>query len=650
MVSARHFCAFLVAVVVLGVGGFCFFSRLQADVPLIPRMVLAVDPEKSHTRISPDGTKLAYLAPHNGIVNVWVKTIGTEDDRPVTAEKRRIWGIMWAYDNKHVLFVQDKNGDENFHAYKVDIKTCEVVDLTPFDGVRVGLNKAHEKFPNQILITMNKEDKKRFDVYLLDIASGDLKLVAKNPGNVDVWCSDENLVVRAAVAVEPDGRTSLLVRQSKEDEWKKIMTWDHEDSMAGGSSGSRPLRFSRDGNFLYLLDSYQANTKQLIKMDLRTGTRKVVAADDQYDIDMIFFNGKTGDPDFVSFVRARREWKALNQELKKDLDAILSLSEGDLRAISRSVDGTKWTAAFLNDDKPSSCYLYDSTTQKGELLHYDKPKLLEYELAKTKPISFQSRDGLTIHGYLTCPLKKELKNLPLVLLVHGGPWGRDTWGLNSYNVMPQLLSNRGYACLQVNFRGSTGYGKAFLNAGDKEWGGAMQNDLTDAVRWAIKEGIADPKKIAISGISYGGYAALCGAAFTPDLFCCAVSISGPTNLVTLIPSIIAFAPSGKTKWHRRVGNPETDRAFLESRSPVFKADQIKIPVFIVHGANDVRVKAFEAEEMVAALKESGVEHEYMLFPGEGHFITNKKNKLLMGVGIEKFLAKHLGGRFEPLEK
>jgi len=498
---------------------------------------------------------------------------------------------------------------------------------------------------------MNKENKKLFDVYRLNLASGKLDLEAKNPGSVDFWLADQSFVVRAAVTANSDGSSDLLLRDNRNSEWKKRLTWDFEDSLVGSvpPGGSRPISFSRDGRFLYLIDSAEANTKRLVKVNFATGDKEVLAYDDNYDIDQVLLNENTGEPELVSFYRDRMEWQAVNSDLKDDLKTVLSLHNGELNHIQRSSDGNKWVLFFISDTGPGAYYLYDRKTKKTEFLFCDKPALKKYKLASMNPVSFKSRDGLTIHGYLTCPAGKTAKNLPLVLDVHGGPWWRHRWGYfltGGHNAIAQVLANWGYACLHINYRGSSGYGKKFMDAGDREFGGKMHNDLIDAVNWAVEEGIADPDRVAIMGASMGGYSALVGATFTPDVFRCAISMYGPTNLVTLVKTIVDFRPMGKAKWYRRVGHPEKDKGFLESRSPLFKVDQIKIPILIAQGGNDPRVKPSEAEQIVEAMKAKGLDYEYLFFPNEGHGFSRPENRFKLAIAMEKFLAKHLGGRFE----
>jgi dipeptidyl aminopeptidase/acylaminoacyl peptidase len=351
----------------------------------------------------------------------------------------------------------------------------------------------------------------------------------------------------------------------------------------------------------------------------------------------------TYEPQAVSFTKDRQEWKVLDESIKADFDAVTKLDHGDFSVYDRDDADRTWLIGFTKDDGPVSYYAYDREGKKGTFLFVSRPVLQKYTLARMEPISFTSRDGLTIHGYITYPPGKTKTNLPMVLNVHGGPWARDTWG---YNGEAQWLANRGYACLQINFRGSTGYGKDFVNISDKEWGGKMHNDLVDGVKWAVDKGIAYPKKIAIYGGSYGGYAALVGATFTPDLFCCAVDIVGPANLVTWITSVPPYWATFRTILYQRIGNPETEEEFLKSRSPLYKVDQIKIPMLIAQGANDPRVPQEESKQIVEALKKNGIDYEYLLFPDEGHGFARPENRLKFYAAAEKFLAKHLGGRFE----
>jgi len=610
---------------------------------LIPREILFGNPVKTSPCISPDGKKLSYLAPVNGVLNVWIKTIGKDDDRPVTKDTDRgIRIYFWAEDNIHIMYLQDAGGNENWRLYGVNLKTGEIRDFTPFDNVQVQIVDHNKHFPNDMLIAMNKEDPRFHDVYYLNLSSGKLKLVAKNPGNVVSWVNDINLKVKAALASTPEGGFDLLIRESETEEFKTLLSWGLEDSLE-----SKPIGFSKDGKYLYLRDSRDANTARLVKMDIANASIEVIAEDPQYDVSEVIIHPDTYEVQAVSFYKARNEWMILDESIKNDFNSISKLDYGDFFLYSRDNADRTWIIGFTKDNGPVSFYSFDRKSQRGTFLFDNRPSLRDYKLSKMLPISFTSRDGLTIYGYITYPPWGERTNLPMVVKVHGGPWWRDTWG---YDAEAQWLANRGYVCLMVNYRGSTGYGKEFLNAGDKEWGRKMHYDLVDAVNWAISQGIANPKKVAIYGASYGGYASLVGATFTPDLFCCAVDIVGPSNLITLIKSFPPYWSSMLINFQKRVGNIDTEEEFLKSRSPLFKVDQIKIPILIAQGANDPRVKQAESEQIVEAMKKKGIQYEYLLFPDEGHGFAKPENKLKFYAIAEKFLAKHLGGRYEKTKQ
>jgi dipeptidyl aminopeptidase/acylaminoacyl peptidase len=612
----------------------------EKQVPLIPREVVFGNPEKARPAISPDGTMLAYLAPEDGVLNVWVRTIGREDDRAVTDEKNRdLFRYFWAADSKHIMFLQDKDGDENWNLYSVNIETDETRTLTPHEDVQVNIVDWDKHHPDELLISMNKDNPQLFAVYHLHIPTGEGKLVARNAGNIVDWVVDTNMKVLGAVIPTPDGGFGLMVRDTEDAEWRPLVTWASEDAMASG-----PVGYTRDGKYLYLQDSRDANAGRLVKVDAKTGELvEVLAEDPVYDVGAIIVNPDSYEPEAVAFIKARQEWVLLDETLRDDFDAIRALDEGDFFATSRDNADRHLIIGFTKDNGPVPYYAFDRETNEGTFLFYHRTALNDYTLAAMEPMSYHASDGRTIHGYATYPPGMGRRDLPLVLLVHGGPYYRDTWG---YNPEAQWFANRGYVCLQVNFRGSTGYGKQHINAADREWGGKMHDDLVDAVNWAIDEGIADPDRIAIYGGSYGGYAALVGATFTPDVFTCAIAAMGPSNLITFIQSIPPYWKPLLDLMYKRVGNPETEPEFLESRSPLFKVDQIKIPMLIAQGANDVRVKQAESEQIVAAMKEKGIDHEYMLFEDEGHGFIKPENRLEWYAAVEKFLAKHMGGRFE----
>jgi len=606
---------------------------------LIPRKVLFGNPDKANPQISPDGKKIAYLAPVNDVLNVWVGNVGGDNYQPVTKDTDRgIRFYFWAADNRHIMYIQDVGGNENWRLYATTLETKETRDLTPFENVQVQLIDRDKHFPNELLIGMNKENPQVHDVYHLDLQSGELSLVAKNPGNIMDWVADAHFKVRGAVTALPDGGTELLIRQDESTQWRTLLSWDADDSLTSG-----PVGFTLDGQSIYLQDSRNVNAGRLVKLHLASGELSVIAEDPHYDVGRVITHPDTYEVQAVAFFKDRIEWKVLDESIQTDFNRLRDIHPGDFSITNRDDADTTWIIAFTVDNGPVQFYAYDRKQQKATFLFDNQPALNKYTLATMEPISFTARDGLIVHGYLTLPVGEQKTNLPMVLDVHGGPWGRDTWG---YNPEAQWFANRGYACLQVNFRGSTGYGKDFLNAGDKEWGRNMHNDLVDAVNWAIQQGVANPKRVAIYGGSYGGYAALVGATFTPDLFCCAVDIVGPSNLNTLIRTIPPYWSTFLATFHKRVGNPDTEEEFLQSRSPLFKVDQIKIPMLIAQGANDPRVKQAESEQIVEAMKRKGIDYEYVLFPDEGHGFAKPENRLKFYAAAEKFLAKHLGGRYE----
>ncbi len=617
----------------------------QTSLPrLIPREVLFGNPEKAQPRLSPDRKRLAYLAPLDGVLNVWVgptdSPVGSEDYRPITQDRLRgIRIYFWAEDNRHIVYLQDVGGNEDWRIHATDPETQETRDLTPFEEVQAQLLAKNKRFPDTLLVGLNRENPQVHDVYRLSVSSGDLELVAKNPGNVASWVADRDFRVRGAVAATPEGGFDLLFRETEEAGWRTLVSWGPEDALNSG-----PVGFSGDGERMYLLDSRDANAARLVTLDLGSGALEVLAGDERYDVGDVLVDPGTHEVQAVAIERARTEWTVLDESIRADFEAIEGLGRGDFAITSRDRADESWLVAFTADDRGTYYYSYDRAKREGAYLFDARPELSEYTLARMEPISFTARDGLEIEGYLTLPPGgTSPAQLPMVLDVHGGPWARDGWG---YNPEAQWLANRGYACLQVNYRGSTGYGKQFLNAGNKQWGAAMHDDLVDAVNWAVGEGIADPERVAIHGGSYGGYAALVGATFTPDLFRCAVDVVGPSNLVTLIESIPPYWSTFLATFYERVGNPETEKEFLESRSPLFFVDRIQIPMLIAQGANDPRVKQAESEQIVAAMQEKGIDYEYLLFEDEGHGFARPENRLKFYAAAERFLARHLGGRAE----
>lgn len=608
--------------------------------PLIPREVLFGNPDKASPKISPDGQRLAYLAPDEGVLNVWVRTVGKNDDKAVTKDRQRgIRMYFWAHDNKHILYMQDKAGEENWHVYAVNLTTNQERDLTPIEGIQARVIATEPKYPNEVLLSINDRDEKLHDVYRLDLTTGQRTLVAQNDEGFVGWEADHDLQVRGAGKVTLDGGSTLWVRDNPDSAWRTLLTVGVADSLTTG-----PVGFTPDGKGLYMLCSIDSNTTQLRELDIASGKEKVLASDETADVDDIFAHPIKHTIQAVSFNKDRKSWKVIDPSIEADFEAIKKIRRGDFSVINRDHGDQTWLVSFETDDGPIYYYAYDRKTKKATFLFTNRKELENLTLAQMEPISFKAGDGLTIHGYLTTPPGIPAKNLPTVLLVHGGPWYRDSWG---YDPTAQWLANRGYAVLQVNFRGSTGYGKQFVNAANREWGGRMHKDLIDGVNWIINKGVADAKKIAIFGGSYGGYATLAGLTLTPDVFCCGVDIVGPSNLITFMETIPPYWKPWEAIWFTRVGDPKKEPEFLKARSPLFHVDKITRPLLIAQGANDPRVKKSESLQMVEALKKAGKTVEYHEYPDEGHGFARPENRLDFFAKAEKFLAGYLGGRYEP---
>ena len=609
---------------------------------LIPRDVIFGNPVKTAPQISPDGTTISYLAPsEEGVLNVWVQPVAGGEARQVTNDtKRGIRGYGWSKDSKGIMYIQDFGGDENWHVYLSNLASGVVRDLTPFQGIRAQGMITDRHHPNELLVGLNLRDRRMFDMYRIDLTTGAVVLDTENPGDVLGWVTDADFVIRAAVATNPmDGSTILRVRDGKDKPWRDLLTWPF------GENGG-PVDFTADGKAIYVETSIGADTTRLVKVSLADGKElETLAQNEKVDVGAVEIHPDTRVVQAVGFNYLKNEWTILDSSIKGDLDYLATLQRGEFGLMNRDLADGKWVIAYDTDDGPVTYYLYDRGKKKAEKLFVSRPELENYTLAQMKPVVITARDGLEMVGFLTLPPGKEAKNLPLVLNVHGGPWARDAWG---YNGEAQWFANRGYATLQLNFRASTGYGKKFLNAGNGEWGvGAMQHDLTDAVQWAIDKGIADPKKVAIYGGSYGGYAVLAGLVFTPELYCCGVDIVGPSNMQTLFASIPPYWAPMKKQLTLRVGDVEGDDEFNKKISPLFHADKIVRPLIIAQGANDPRVNIREADQMVEAMRAREMEVTYVVYPDEGHGFARPENKIDFYGRTEEFLGKHLGGRVEP---
>ncbi|MCD5415552.1 S9 family peptidase [Candidatus Bipolaricaulota bacterium] len=614
---------------------------------LIPREVLFGNPDKASTSISPDGKKIGYLAPVDGVLNVWV---GPADDpssaRPATDDKGRgIRFYVWAYTNDHILYIQDKEGDENWHLYSVDLTTNQTKDLTPLEGVHAQIQQVSHKMPHEIIVALNDRDPQFHDLYLIDIKTGERRLIQKNDEFAG-YITDDDYNIRFAMRMTPDGGSEVL-RPTAKDDWELFIKISMEDMLT-----TSPIGFDKTGRLLYMIDSRERDTAALVALDLDTGEQRLLAQDTQADVSGLMIHPTEKTVQAVAFTHERKRWQILDSSIEEDIACLHGVSDGDVEVVGRTLDDRCWIVAYAVDNGPVRYYRYDRATKDAQFLFTNRKALEGLPLAKMHPVVIKSRDKLDLVSYYTLPAAfgdepKPGTPLPMVLLVHGGPWARDTWG---YDPLHQMLANRGYAVMSVNFRGSTGLGKAFINSANYEWAAKMHDDLVDAVDWAIDTGIADPERVAIMGGSYGGYATLVGMTFTPDLFACGVDIVGPSNLVTLLESIPPYWQPQIEMFTMRVGDHRTEegRAFLVERSPLTHVDRIEKPLLIGQGANDPRVKQAESDQIVAAMQEKGIPVTYALYSDEGHGFARPENRLSFFAVAEAFLAAHLSGTCEPI--
>lgn len=636
--------------------------------PLIPRSVLFGNPDRIGPTLSPDGTRLGYVAPEEGVLNVFVGPAdGSAPARAVTHDRDRgIRDFMFCHDDATLLYLRDTEGNEDWRVYALDLRSADEPGssdrhegrlLTPAEKVRaeiIGHNRWH---PTTVLIGLNQDNPQLHDLYRLDLVTGELTLHTRNPGFL-AWLVDSDLVARGGMTMAPDGSVTLMRRPDLTNPDPGVEDWTpHLVIPPADATTTTPVGFNRAGDLLYVVTSLDANASRLVSVDWGVdsddttddtiaddSSRVTVVAEDQtYDVSDVWRHPETREPQAVTLDAERARIVTIDPALDRDLEILRGLGDGEL-GVDRSVrSDDRWLVSVAPSDGPVGYHVYDRPTATTTYLFAHKDALEDYTLAPMEPFSFAARDGLTVHGYLTFPPGLERADLPAMLDVHGGPWARDRWG---YAPQAQWLANRGYLCVQVNFRGSTGYGKAFLAAGDKQWGRAMHDDLVDAVRHVVAAGWVDADRVGIAGGSYGGYAALAAAAFTPEVFRCAIDLVGPSNLLTLLDSIPDYWAPMRAMLHQRVGDPETEHDMLWDRSPLAHAGDIAIPVLVAQGANDPRVKQAEADQIVAALVANGLPHEYLLFPDEGHGLAKPANREIFYAAAEKFLGEHLGGRTE----
>ena len=606
---------------------------MKSKTPLIPMEDFFRNPEKSSFRISPNGNHIAYMKPWKSRMNVHVIEVGADVEKRLTSStERSIYGFLWLGDDR-IGYVKDDGGDENTHFYAVNKDGSNEIDLTPFENVKATIIDDLEEDPENVILGLNKRNQEIFDPYRVNINTGQMVMIAENPGNISGWMTDHDGELR--IAITSDGvNTSLLYRESESDEFKSILTTDFKEQVS-------PLFFTFDNKNLYVSSNRGRDKAAIYEFNVKEAQEGLLLYEHaEVDVSSLMYSKKRRVLTGVTYTVAKTK-KIFFDDLRKDiqdkLEAQLPGFEVDL--ISFSKNETQAIVVTHSDRSRGTYYSYDITENKLSSLGKVSPWLNENHMAEMNPIKYTARDGRTIHGYLTIPKDSNGKNLPVVVHPHGGPWARDNWG---YNSQIQFLANRGFAVFQMNFRGSTGYGREFWEISFKEWGKSMQDDITDGVKWLINKGIADEDRIAIYGASYGGYATLAGLTFTPELYACGVDYVGVSNIFTLLETLPPYWELGRQMMYEMIGNPETEKDLLEAASPIFHVENIKVPLFVAQGANDPRVKQAESDQIVEAIKSRGVEVPYMLKEDEGHGFYNEENQFDFYREMEKFLIKHIG--------
>ena len=595
-------------ILILLVGGFIYMiiNNSNNSIPKIPLKDFFRNPEKASFQLSPDGSHIALMKPWkdgNRMMNIYIRKMDSNKEIRITnASDRSIYGYFWLNNNR-IAYIQDKGGDENIHIYAVNIDGTNDMDLTPFENIQARIEDDLENDPDYMLVSLNKRDPRIHDVYRLNINDGALTLIAENPGNIMGWMTDNDGKLR--IATTSDGvNTSLLYRDSEEQSFEPILTTNFKESVS-------PLYFTFDNKSLYVSSNRGRDKSAIYKFDLNTAKETdLIFEHNEVDVYGLMRSEKRKIITGVTYTTDKRQIKFFDkwrENLQKKLEKKLPGVEVAISDLSK--DETKAIIISYSDKSRGTYYYYDIEDDILSELAELSPWINENYMSEMKPISYQSRDGLTIHGYLTLPANSDGKKLPVIINPHGGPWARDYWGFNSE---VQFFANRGYAVLQMNFRGSVGYGREFWEISFKEWGKTMQDDITDGVNWLIEQGIADKNKIAIYGASYGGYATLAGLAFTPELYACGVDYVGVSNIFTLLETLPPYWELGRQMMYEMIGNPETEKELLKAASPLFHADKIKAPLFIAQGANDPRVKKSESDQIVEALKNRGIDVPYMV--------------------------------------
>ncbi|MGA1770328.1 MAG: S9 family peptidase [Steroidobacteraceae bacterium] len=646
----RYAAGWLLGLVIMSLSAPTPGEAAEAAAPLIERSKLFGNPSRSGAQLSPDGRWLSWLAPREGVMNVWVAAVADlEQARPLTDSKDRpIRMQFWAPDSSMVMYIQDKGGDENFLLYGIEVGSGKERNLTPFDKTRVQLVASSPIVTDRILVGLNNRDERWHDVHSLELATGKLTEIIRGDGYAG-FLADANLDLRMALRPNAAGGYDFFRVKAREVEAEPFATTTLEDSLT-----TQPAGFTTDGKTLYWIDSRGRDTAALVAQDVATGETQVLGSSDRADVGGAMSNPRTGKVEAYAVTYLREEWIALDEKIGADLAWLREQLAGDVAVTSRTDDDRLWTVAVDPVVASPSVHLFDREKRTLRQLYVSRPELAGAPLQPMHPREIVARDGLTLTAYLTLPPGSDPDGdgvpadpVPMVLLVHGGPWARDDYGYNGYH---QWLANRGYAVLSVNFRGSTGFGKAFISAGDLQWGRKMHDDLIDAVEWAAGEGVARRDQVAIMGGSYGGYATLAGLAFTPTDFACGVDIVGPSNLETLLQTIPPYWTAVVEQFHQRMGNPNTEegRALLRERSPLYSAGNIVRPLLIGQGANDPRVKQAESDQIVDAMRERKIPVTYVLFPDEGHGFARPENNIAFNAVTENFLAGCLKGRSEPI--
>lgn len=619
---------------------------------LIDRTELFGNPVASQGRISPDGAWVSWIAPDEGVMNVWVAPADNPSQGKVVTDDRHrgISNHFWSTDSRYIMFVKDNDGDENYHVYVTDPRTGDTRDLTPLeDGIRAQIMGVSRDRPGVILVGTNERNPQLTDLYEYNIETGERTLIAENPGYAS-WITDNTYRPRMAMIPQPDGGMKAVYLNEDMTPGETFADIPSEDMLNTNIVG-----FSRDNDTAYMIDSRERNLAAGVAVDLTTGERTVIVEPEKADLSGILVDNETYAPIAYSTNYLKDEWTALNDEAASELRFLQRSLKGEFQVASRTEDDQKWIVWNGSAEAPGQYYVYDRSTDTLDPWFSTRPDLADAPLQPMHPLELKSSDGLTMVSYLTLPPGSDLDGdgrpdeaLPMLLWVHGGPWSRDSYG---YNTIHQWMANRGYAVLSVNYRGSTGLGKDFTNAAVGEFAGKMHDDLIDAVDWAVAEGIAIEDKVAIGGGSYGGYATLTGVAFTPDKFACGVNIVGPSSLVTLIESFPEYwKPFLAGTWYRYVGDPADpeQREDLLSRSAITRIDDIKVPLLVGQGGNDPRVTKLEADQLVAAMQTKGLPVTYINYPDEGHGFQKPENRMSFFAAMEGFLGTCLGGRVQPI--